>query len=131
MIKCDNHHDEHLEPKYLPNSFRHFQPYRGWFLEFWMPYRSPFTEPPVLPVKIAPQIIEGVEGWISTKTKFNEPLVLKSSGYPVEMETSGSFCSKNGIREVFWGILLKLYKLILEKSLKYVQITMVWGIYYI
>ena len=35
--------------------------------------------------------IEGVEGWISTKTKFNEPLVLKSSGYLVEIETSGVF----------------------------------------
>lgn len=96
-----------------------------------MPYRSPFTEPPVLTVKIAPRIIEGVEGWISTKTKFNEPLVLKSSGYPVEIETSGKFLStKNGIREGILGNFVQA-KLILEKSLKYVQITMVWGIYYV
>ena len=39
-----------------------------------------------------------MEGWISTKTKFNEPLVLKSSGYLVEIETSGVF-GKNGVRE--------------------------------
>ena len=70
-----------------------------------MPYKNPFTEPPVLAVKIAPRIIEGVEGWISTKTKFNEPLVLKSSGYPVEIETSGSFCQQKMASErVFWGI---------------------------